>query len=187
MTTPVSFRSKFIAYAAVLACAMVLSVGAYARGGHGGGGGGFRGGGGGFHGGGGFRGGRRRRLPRRWFSWRWLPWWRHAYGWLSRRRHAFRRSALRRRPFVCRKTSFCPARRPFFYRPFFHEPFVCTAGLPWWTVVQPTRGRAAECRAPLWPHRTRRCNRRRCGSRRRRARGAQSQRHPQRQRGATLD
>src|SRR6516225_7690818 len=58
-------RSKFAACAAVLACTMILSVAAYARGGGGfhGGGGGFHGGGGGFHGGGGggfhggFRGG----------------------------------------------------------------------------------------------------------------------------------
>lgn len=61
MTTPAfRFRSKFIACAAALALATVLSVGAYARGGGGGfhgGGGGFHGGGGGFHGGGGFRGG----------------------------------------------------------------------------------------------------------------------------------
>ena len=62
-TSMLKFRSKFTACAAVLACAMVLSVAAYARGGGGGGGhgggGGFRGGGfhgGGFHGGG-FRGG----------------------------------------------------------------------------------------------------------------------------------
>lgn len=65
MTPMFGLKSKIVAYAAVVACAMVLSVGAYARGGgfHGGGGGfhggggGFRGGGGGFHGGGGFRGG----------------------------------------------------------------------------------------------------------------------------------
>jgi LTXXQ motif family protein len=59
MTTSVfKFRLKFTACAAALACAMVLSVAAYARGGgFGGGGGGFHGGGGGFHGGGGFRGG----------------------------------------------------------------------------------------------------------------------------------
>jgi hypothetical protein len=58
MTTPVfKFRLKFTACAAALACAMVLSVAAYARGG-GFGGGGFHGGGGGFHGGGGgFHGG----------------------------------------------------------------------------------------------------------------------------------
>ena len=54
-------RSKFIACAAVLACTIVLSVAADARGGGGGGGGGHGGGGGGhgggFGGGGGFHGG----------------------------------------------------------------------------------------------------------------------------------
>jgi hypothetical protein len=58
MTTSVfKFRLKFTACAAALACAMVLSVAAYARGGGFGGGGFHSGGGGGFHGGGGFRGG----------------------------------------------------------------------------------------------------------------------------------
>ncbi len=143
MTPMFGFKSKFIAYAAVLACAMVLSVGAYARGGgfHGGGGGGFRGGGGGFHGGGGkLSRWRRLRLPRRRFSAAVVSmvaacvWAAFVAAACISCEHASVVAAPLPRDLILPAVG-----RSFAGRSFTNRSFATSAGLPWRPFVLPTR------------------------------------------------